>query len=359
MSEIIIYSEPNFFYEAASVISWQESRIASWVHKRKNLGVSENDINAYLKSFTDYIQIVKKDAQTVFEKYAHLLDICNVCKDGSSLISVMSTTPVTTPWAELDAQEARSLVVGAIYSLLGPSFDASDEDEAEHTDEEVLHYILENAQSEDEKMLIIRFFYERQRVLPELFDFISEVAESCKRCYGNVQEAHDALLALVRGVDDNFNSILQALGVNTLLVNDIAARYHIRISAVHFNSISLTQRFDECYVYVGTGVQKTIGYEFPNQTYDISALKVLAETTRWQILTCLSKQKLRVKDLSEKLNLTPATVSHHMDALLQADLISIYFGESGERRLGYSVNAKKLQELSNDIARLAREVNNG
>lgn len=56
-------------------------------------------------------------------------------------------------------------------------------------------------------------------------------------------------------------------------------------------------------------------------TVTVDQLKVLSEPSRLRILTLLMNQEMSISGIAKALNLTPATVHHHINQLLQAKLI--------------------------------------
>ncbi len=64
-------------------------------------------------------------------------------------------------------------------------------------------------------------------------------------------------------------------------------------------------------------------------------LTALADDNRLKILELLKKGKLPPQDIQKKLEITGATLSHHLDTLKRADLIS---GRRDGRQIFYSLN---------------------
>ncbi|MFA5126826.1 MAG: autorepressor SdpR family transcription factor [Patescibacteria group bacterium] len=74
----------------------------------------------------------------------------------------------------------------------------------------------------------------------------------------------------------------------------------------------------------------------------------LSEPNRQKILDLLKKGELSVNEIAKNLDITLATLSHHLDILKRADLIS-------SRRKGqqiiYSLNFSILEEVAEKIAK--------
>ena len=71
--------------------------------------------------------------------------------------------------------------------------------------------------------------------------------------------------------------------------------------------------------------------------------RVLADPTRLRILGAIAERPLTGKDLSERLRLTPPTISHHMARLVSAGLVRV---TRDAQRRAYSLDQAALSDLS-------------
>ena len=61
----------------------------------------------------------------------------------------------------------------------------------------------------------------------------------------------------------------------------------------------------------------------PRTVSDLAMLlKVIADETRLRILGAIAEEPLTGKDLAGRLDLTPATISHHMRKLVDAGIVT-------------------------------------
>jgi DNA-binding transcriptional ArsR family regulator len=79
-------------------------------------------------------------------------------------------------------------------------------------------------------------------------------------------------------------------------------------------------------------------------------LKAIADQTRLEILRSLSRGEQYVQQLADQLQLTAATLSHHLNQLLAVMLVGLR-GEG--RRNYYHLNRNELSALAADLNRLA------
>ena len=81
-----------------------------------------------------------------------------------------------------------------------------------------------------------------------------------------------------------------------------------------------------------------IGYE----NYVMQVLKLLSDKSKFEILSYIHNKEAYGSELAKRLNLTTATVSHHMSALLAAALVNV---TRRDKRVYYSANKEALAEV--------------
>lgn len=70
--------------------------------------------------------------------------------------------------------------------------------------------------------------------------------------------------------------------------------------------------------------------------------KALNDTTRREILLMLKDQDLNAGKIAAQFEMSKPSISHHLDLLKQAELIS---AEKAGQFINYKLNAKKLEEI--------------
>jgi len=77
----------------------------------------------------------------------------------------------------------------------------------------------------------------------------------------------------------------------------------------------------------------------------------LSDQNRQKIIDLLKKKEMAVSDIGSRLDITGATLSHHLDILKRADLIS---GRRDGQRIIYSLNLSAFQEIEEKIAKFLK-----
>lgn len=86
---------------------------------------------------------------------------------------------------------------------------------------------------------------------------------------------------------------------------------------------------------------------FLNQTF-----AALADPNRQKILKCLKKSELPVSEIAKNLDITLATLSHHLDILRRADLVS---SRRDGRQIFYEVNLSVAEEVMEGLSKMFRK----
>lgn len=82
-----------------------------------------------------------------------------------------------------------------------------------------------------------------------------------------------------------------------------------------------------------------------------SIFKALNDETRREIIELLKDQDLNAGQIADKFNMTKPSISHHLDILKRADLIS---SEKKGQFVEYSLNTTILEDLLNWIMTLKK-----
>lgn len=77
----------------------------------------------------------------------------------------------------------------------------------------------------------------------------------------------------------------------------------------------------------------------------------LSDPNRQKILDLLKKRDLPVGDIGKNLNITGATLSHHLDILKRADLVS---GRREGQQIIYSLNLSVMEEITEQIVKFLK-----
>lgn len=82
-----------------------------------------------------------------------------------------------------------------------------------------------------------------------------------------------------------------------------------------------------------------------------NTFSALSDPNRQKILELLKKREMSVGEILGNLDITMATLSHHLDILKRSDLIS---GRREGQKIIYSLNFSILEEITEKIVKLLK-----
>jgi DNA-binding transcriptional ArsR family regulator len=78
----------------------------------------------------------------------------------------------------------------------------------------------------------------------------------------------------------------------------------------------------------------------------------LADPNRQKIIKCLKKSELPVSEIAKSVNITLATLSHHLDILRRAGLVS---SRRDGRQIFYELNMSVAEEIMEGLAKMFKK----
>lgn len=83
-----------------------------------------------------------------------------------------------------------------------------------------------------------------------------------------------------------------------------------------------------------------------NKNKMLDELKVLSDPSKFDILMFISDKAAYGQEIAKELNLTTATISHHMQALVNARIVNL---EKQQNRVYYSMNRRNVEALLSEV----------
>jgi DNA-binding transcriptional ArsR family regulator len=78
----------------------------------------------------------------------------------------------------------------------------------------------------------------------------------------------------------------------------------------------------------------------------------LADPNRQKILKCLRRSELPVSEIAKNVDITLATLSHHLDILRRADLVS---SRRAGRQIFYELNLSVAEEIMEGLSKIFKK----
>lgn len=335
---------------------------AKIIENHKSFGMTREEMLKFLHSYLDYKEKLRKEVLPIYDQYPKL-EIAfqlNQNKDDSTdkLVEAIAHIRATKYNSALTHGDKSKFVEEAILEVLRDSFvDLKDNIEIKS-----LSHLIELLENVDkpagEKLQIISLYEHRHQFTLELEEFLNQTIP--------IFEAYFPIMA------DDFNDSLSQLekmdNLSTVIDEMIPIKFtdvkesNINISIFPTNQLSIS--------YTENILRYSIGIYFfkldmlkkrygSQEETLLSGLKALGDNTRLNMVSMLAKKPMYIQELAEALDLTPATISHHIDILIKNELVSISMDGEVSKRIYYGINRHKLKALAQSIEAIANDVEGG
>ena len=220
--------------------------------------------------------------------------------------------------------------------------------------ESLLQFLTVYPCSQQTKWICSQLWREPQAYLDAYRELLALCTPVIRRHCTAMQPLFDATAAQLRqDLSSDAPEFLRQLGMEHVEGDPLLARP----SAAFFNGIGLVwdQSRPASPVHLIAGVchhrlGQLIRQYSDNTEYLSDRLKSISDKRRLDIIKLLKSGPLCGQDLAERIGLSPATISHHMNSLVTAGFITM---DKQGTRVSYSINEKYvdnfLQNLSNTL----------
>lgn len=218
----------------------------------------------------------------------------------------------------------------------------------------LLHFLTTYPCTQQTKWVCAQLWREPQQYLDQYLSLLSLCEPVIQRHAETLQPDYDAALSRVRQqFSHDPQEYLQQIGIEHISLDSLA----VCPSVGFFNGISLVwdQLNPGSPVHFIPGVyhyqlSQLIRQYSDNTEYLSDRLKSIADKRRLDIIRLLRSGPLCGQDLVERIGLSPATISHHMNSLVTAGFIAM---DKQGTRASYSINQEFIksfiQNLSNTL----------
>jgi len=328
------------------------------IKNHNSFGKTKEEVEKFFQAYLEYKNILKEEVLPIYYEYPTLEIAFKVGNDEednqAELVRFITSIKVLKYDRPLLNEDRGKIVEEAILEILRDSF-VDLKDNAEIKSLSHLLKLLENTgKTAEEKLQLISLYENRYNFMLELEEFTNRVIPIFKAHYPIISNDFDNALNLLEETRD-----LSAILPEVLTINfPNAKETNISIGIFSFNQLSVG--YDNSILNYSIGIYFFILGELKEKysSYEealLSDLKALGDNTRLSIMYNLGKKPMYTQELAEELDLTPATISHHIDILLNNELISITMDVEKGKRIYYEINKNKLKSLGLAIESIGEE----
>lgn len=137
--------------------------------------------------------------------------------------------------------------------------------------------------------------------------------------------------------------------------------YRINVNIFQYNSLAILNMGEVksfVWVYVGLYFHELVSEKnkknLITDTEMLTVCKALGDANRYKMLKLfLKNEKMYLQELAKEIGVTPATASHHITSLLEAELITMLVNDKERKVVYYQANRERLQQLSQVFLNMA------
>ena len=330
------------------------------------------------KAYTDFVRNVKKESLPYLEEFFHDQneDILNLFyifteNDGNYLpfmAGVFQNINVSS------IKEFSYEIFDLIFTLFFLKYMGVDLDDAELKSNTIKEWTKKALESdllslisalpyEDRlAMNLLRSFSNKKSIYKRLYPLLEKICEILENNFPKIQDEFMEHFKKIK--KDDYKKVYE-------IINQVGLTYFLRkreqplnvyglILAPNMTMIQfISEDYDYAFIKFGIYSNKDFVKEKNKLKHLSQYLKILGDPTRIDILDLLKEKNYYAKELSDKLYITPATLSYHISQLHVCGFIGAYIEGRKTyyylRKPGFEKVIEELTEFSKDI----REENHG
>lgn len=349
-------ANPNFLNEALiiSTRAFQaigaESEIQFIDYSKTS--ITKEEFESKYSDFIRFYNVVSEESIIISKDYLELEGLLAYTKDSPSIFNSLIFSSLKKSIKDYDRGE---FVEGLKTSLLNNiTFRTGDDISIEELDDISLVenlFIFNNSQKYD----LLKFLSNTNKMQDRFFEYIEKIENVLRKNFEVVKNLFIETLNKLKEVN-----VFELEGIENFKYQSVyksIEETNVNLSLNLFNSHGLSVDVIEnnkyiADVFVSLKVFLLSKYQlnlFERKESAQKKLNILSDATRFEIIYYLSTHRAFGKELSEKLDISKGTVSYHLNALINEDLVTM---EIEGKKIYYSLNRNGFDEILSFLSSL-------
>lgn len=354
----IIDPNPNWNIEAMGfIVEAMTNKIENIIENHEVFGKTKKEFESFFEPYTLLKERLVEEVLPRYEKYPTLNKIFQMEKklEKDDLdLGIILILDMEQRYKRPLTNENVDELVGS-YMLNRISKVEGLEKESKINSLSDLVQVLEGVEIPDgEKMFYISIYQNRYELVKEIETFTEEVAPILQRNFYLIQDQYNKSIMEFKKLE-GLESLLERMVTMKL---NMEADKKIIFTVFPFGGINMRHHKENLLVTIGIYI-----YYFKKWKEEkgfkgaelVSSLKALGDPTRLGIINRISVRPMYIQELADELDLTPATISHHINILLNSQIVNIIVESDTAKKIYYEVNKDKLREIGKTIEHLGDE----
>lgn len=363
---IQIIDKPCWPLEVINVLRKEVSddydRITS--HPEK-FGKTETEMEAMFQPYLNYKKAVLPEILDIFSRYDEVKRylIAEEKKKYDLLMAVAMTALDNNNLESLDAKliedqsyQKRCLAI-VLAALLEEDIDL--DDSAMLKEFQNPAYVIRRMESleisDDIKLKYMDLYLNMDSFIKVFYEMMEEMIPCLQKHYYLIEEECRHRIEEISS--PMFVEYLKNGSYGVAFEFDEKVIYKVSLNIFQFNSLAFMDMAEGIrnfvLVHVGMYIQELVMEKIKKNLITDSEMttvcKALGDANRYKMLKLfLKNEKMYLQELAKEIGITPATASHHLTLLIEAELITMLLKEKEKDRkvVYYQANRERLQQLS-------------
>lgn len=357
-----IERNPNWHIEAIGfVMETMTSRIEMMIENAEAFGKKTEDIKTFFKPYIHLKEKLKAEILPIYEKYSTLNKVFQMEnkleKEDLDLGITMILDMEQRYKRPLTHENIDELIENYILEKINKIEGTEKNSKINSLSDLVL--LLESIDiSDKEKMFYISLYQNRYEFIKEIEVFTEEAFPILQRNFYLIQDEYNKSIMEFESSEE-IESLIEKMV--TLKLN-VEAEKRVVFTMFPYAAIYMRHHEEKLFITIGIYIhyfKRWMDEKGFQGAELVSSLKALADPTRLGILNKISIRPMYIQELAEELDLTPATISHHINILLKSQLVNMIVESDTSKKIYYEVNRNKLMEIARTIEQLGDEKTRG
>lgn len=350
------------FHESIAGRNFSENKMMSLISDRRS----------YDEAYRDFVMTVKKESFPHLESFfkndnQDILTLAGIYEandpDYFPFLTGIFQNITVSSIEDFAYEDFKKLYNIFFYKLIGMDFsdkefsdvDSYEEFIAKAENIDLLPLLAKTSFTDRQTMELVRFFTNTKDLFDRLFPLIRSL---CEIMEDNIDLISDLFREKTEALEDNSNKIIGEL-FDQVGVSDFFQKrkrptevytliFAPQTSMIQFYSYDIIESFVKIGMYFSLSKEEGDSLKYHSQI-----LKVLGDDTRIDILDLLKEDNYYAKELSDKLFITPATLSYHLNQLQICGFVGSYMvGRKTYyylRRAGFDNVIDSLTDFAKDL----------
>jgi DNA-binding transcriptional ArsR family regulator len=295
----------------------------------------EQFYSQHLKTFDKYVQVFLKNRVEGSENATFFSE-----KDSNYFLILLSLIIENKSWLTSMACLSEDQINSQIFHICKTVFDDGTNTEDPDSLEDIIHYLDGCGLESDAKWKMLHIMQKPMKYISQLIEIINR----------NTDAYYRALSEVINPLEKLLNQY------NVTVTNNGDKKFYELKAAITQSSVvyptlifPVSQMFFEKNCYYGLLSEKVIKNgkirQNPKELL-LLKLKALSDSSKLGIVSSLKVSPKYNLEIAQQLGLTAATMSHHMNVLLNCGLVGV---EKRDGKVYYHLERENLQDLIKDL----------